>query len=423
MINFLAHNDDTRNEMLDFISKSSIDDLFAQIPKQARMGELNLPDAMSEMQVQKEIKALAKKNNSDKISFLGAGVYNHFIPAAISQVASRYEFLTAYTPYQPEISQGTLQVMYEFQSMICNLTGMDVSNASVYDGGSACAEALLMASRITKKRKALVLNSLNPQYKKVVDTYTHANELVVDYCNLDEAKNLIKSGEYACLLVQNPDFYGNIKEINLGDLTETKTLLVVCADISSLAILKEPSEYGADIVVGDVQPLGIPMSYGGAHAGFMACREQYMRQLPGRITGKTLDTQGNEAYTLTLQTREQHIRREKATSNICSNQALIALCATLYLSLLGEKGFKQASVMSAQNAHLLAEKLSQNGVKVLSKDFYNEFVIQVENADAFLDNLDKKGIIGGLKLSDTEILVAATEMNTQEEIELYLSAC
>lgn len=419
MNNFLAHSIEDREQMLKDINVSSVEDLFSQIPKQARMSELNLFDAMSEMQVQKEIKALAKKNNTDMISFLGAGCYNHFIPAAISQVAQRFEFLTAYTPYQPEISQGSLQIMYEFQSMICNLTGMDVSNASMYDGASACAEAILMAVRVTKRNKALVSDAINPEHKEVIKTYAWANGIEIDWGFSNEK---IQSGEYACVLIQNPNFYGMVADVQFSEiLALSKTLLISCVDVSSLAVLKSPLEYSADIVVGDIQPLGIPMSFGGPHAGFMACREKFMRQLPGRIAGRTVDADGNQAFTLTIQTREQHIKREKATSNICSNQALVALCATLYLSLLGEKGFKQAGILSAQNAHKLAQKLEAKGIKVLTKDFYNEFVIETENADKFLADLKSKGIIGGLKLNEKEILVAATEMNTDDEIELYIS--
>lgn len=420
MKNFLAHNDETREELLKSISTASIEDLFNKIPNEARVKNFNLTDGLSEMQVQKEVKSLAKKNNTDVISFLGAGAYNHFIPACISQVAQRFEFLTAYTPYQPEISQGTLQIMYEFQSMICNLTGMDVSNASVYDGASACAEAILMAVRITKRNKALVSDAINPEYKEVIETYAWANDIEVDW----GIKEDVKLEEYACVLIQSPNFYGKIEEINLSDkLEEAKTLLVACVDPSSLAILKSPCEYGADIVVGDIQPLGLPMSFGGPHCGFMACKEKFMRQLPGRIAGRTLDADGNQAFTLTIQTREQHIKREKATSNICSNQALMALCATLYLSLLGEKGFKQACSLSAQNAHKLSKMLESKGIKTLYKDFYNEFVIEVDNADKFLAKLKENNIIGGLKLEENQVLVATTEMNSEEELELYCKIC
>lgn len=417
MKNFLAHTDETRKKMLKEISVSSIDELFDVIPQKVRCTGLNLPDALSEMQTQKQIKALAKKNNTAMISFLGAGVYNKFIPACISQVAQRFEFLTAYTPYQPEISQGTLQVMYEFQSMICNLTGMDVANASVYDGATACAEALLMSSRITKKEKVLICENINPEYKEVIKTYCNAAGVEI---NWEIGTEKIKTGEYACVLIQNPNFYGEIIDFNLQKEFESlNTLLVVCVDVSSLSILKAPSEYGADIVIGDIQPLGIPMSFGGPHAGFMACKEKFMRQLPGRIAGRTFDADGNQAFTLTIQTREQHIKREKATSNICSNQALIALCAALYLTLLGERGFKQAGVLSAQHARKLSEKLAEKGIKTLNKNFFNEFVIQVDNSDKFLKKLRKNGIIGGLKLDEKRILIAATEMNSDEEIELY----
>ena len=414
MKNFLVHNDEVKAEMLKVCGVDKIEDLFADIPQYARMNALELPDAVSEMEVQRTIKSLAKKNRTDYISFLGGGVYNMFIPSAISQVAQRWEFLTAYTPYQAEISQGTLQVMYEFQTMISRLTGMDVSNATVYDGGTACAEAILMAKRITKKSKALVSENLNPEYKKVIGTYAWANEIQVEYFN----DLPIDTSDYACVLVQNPDYYGEILEVKPLD-----TLLIVCTNISSLSILKPPSEYGADIVVGDIQTLGIPQEFGGPHAGFIACREKYMRQIPGRLAGRTVDADGNQAFCLTIQTREQHIKREKATSNICSNQALIGLCATLYLSLLGEKGFKQVGYLSAKQAHKLSQRLSHKGIKTLNKNFFNEFVIEVNSsADEFLRKLKENSILGGIKLDEKRILVAATEMISDEDIEKYLQA-
>ena len=411
MKNFLVHNDEVKAEMLKEIGLNSVEDLFSDIPQEVRMRPLDLPEALSEMEVQKEIKTLASKNKTNYISFLGGGIYNKFIPAAIGQIAQRFEFLTAYTPYQAEISQGTLQVMYEFQTMISRLTGMDISNATVYDGGTASAEAILMAKRISKKTKALVSENINPEYKKVIDTYAWANEIEVEYFkNLPE-----NTADYACVLVQTPDYYGEILDIKPVD-----TLLIVCTDISSLSILKPPSEYGADIVVGDIQTLGIPQEFGGPHAGFIACREKYMRQLPGRLAGRTLDADGNQSFCLTIQTREQHIKREKATSNICSNQALVGLCATLYLSLLGEKGFKQAGYLSAKQAHKLSQKLSEKGIKTLNKNFFNEFVIKVENSDEFLKNLKANGILGGIKLDENHILVAATEMISDSDIEKYV---
>lgn len=413
MKNFLVHNDEIKQQMCKEAGINSVEDLFKQIPQSVRMKELNLPDALSEMDTQKIIKNMAKENNSDYAIFAGGGIYNKFIPACISQVASRFEFNTAYTPYQPEISQGTLQVMYEFQTMICRLTGMDISNATVYDGGTACAESILMACRISKKYKVCILNSINPEYKQVIETYTYSQHIKVDW--VDEIPSDTK--EYACVLVQTPDYYGEIIE----PIKSEDCLLVVCCGISSLAILNPPSEYGADIVVGDIQTLGIPMNYGGPTAGFMACKEKFMRQLPGRLAGRTLDKDGNQAFCLTIQTREQHIKREKATSNICSNQALIGLCATLYLSVMGEKGFKQASYLSSKNAHSLSEKLAKKGIPTLNKNFYNEFVIKVENADKTLAKLKENNILGGIKIDEDKILVAATEMNSESEIEAYVS--
>lgn len=411
MKNFLVHNDKTKQDMLSVIKSATIEDLFKQIPQKARMQTLDLPDAISEMEVQKVVKSLAKKNNTDYILFAGGGVYNKFIPACISQVANRFEFLTAYTPYQPEISQGTLQVMYEFQTMICRLTGMDISNATMYDAATACAESILMAVRISKKNKVLVSDKLNPEYIDVIKTYCWANDIELSL--FDEIPSQV--ADFACVLVQNPDFYGEIKEFKKSD-----TLLIVCVDTSSLSILEPPRD--ADIVVGDVQPLGIPMSFGGPHAGFIACKEQYMRQIPGRLAGRTVDADGNPAYCLTIQTREQHIKREKATSNICSNQALIGLCATLYLTVMGESGFRQAGYLSAKNAHTLADGLKSKGIKVLNENFYNEFVIEVENSDKFLANLKSKGIIGGIKIDDKRVLVCATEMNSKEDIDKYLGS-
>ena len=411
MKNFLVHNEETTQQMCKEIGISSVEDLFSQIPQSARMAELKLPEGLSEMETQKVVKALANANKTDYAIFTGGGIYNKFVPACIGQVASRFEFNTAYTPYQPEISQGTLQVMYEFQTMICRLTRMDVANATVYDGGTACAEAILMACRVAKKYKVCVLNSLNPEYKKIIETYTYSQGIEIDW--VDEIP--AETADYACVLVQTPNYYGEILEPKAVDC-----LLVVCSDISTMSILKPPAEYGADIVVGDIQTLGIPMNFGGPSAGYMACREKLMRQMPGRLAGRTLDKDGKQAFCLTIQTREQHIKREKATSNICSNQALIGLCATLYLSVMGEKGFKQASYLSAKNAHTLSEKLSAKGIKTLNKNFFNEFVIEVEDADKFLAKLKENKIIGGIKVDDKKVLVATTEMNSDDEIAKYV---
>ncbi len=413
MKNFLVHNEKTTQEMCEAIGISKVEDLFKQIPQSVRMSELDLPEGLSEMETQRKVKNLAKSNKSDFISFLGGGIYNKFVPACINQVASRFEFNTAYTPYQPEISQGTLQVMYEFQTMICRLTGMDISNATVYDAGTACAEAILMACRISKKYKVCVLNSLNPEYKRVIETYTNSQGIEVDW--VDEIPQATK--DYAGVLVQTPNYYGEIIQPK-----EVECLSIICCDPSSLAILKTPAEMGADIAVGDIQTLGIPMNFGGPSAGFIACREKLMRQLPGRLAGRTVDKDGKQAFCLTIQTREQHIKREKATSNICSNQALIGLCATLYLSVMGNKGFRQASYLSTKNAHILADKLKEKGYKILNTNFFNEFVLEVPNADDFLARLESNNILGGIKLDDKKILVATTEMISDEDIDLYIKS-
>ena len=413
MKNFLVHNEKTTQEMCEAIGISKVEDLFKQIPQSVRMPELDLPEGLSEMETQRKVKNLAKSNKSDFISFLGGGIYNKFVPACINQVASRFEFNTAYTPYQPEISQGTLQVMYEFQTMICRLTGMDISNATVYDAGTACAEAILMACRISKKYKVCILNSLNPEYKRVIETYTNSQGIEVDW--VDEIPQATK--DYAGVLVQTPNYYGEIIQPK-----EVECLSIICCDPSSLAILKTPAEMGADIAVGDIQTLGIPMNFGGPSAGFIACREKLMRQLPGRLAGRTVDKDGKQAFCLTIQTREQHIKREKATSNICSNQALIGLCATLYLSVMGNKGFRQASYLSTKNAHILADKLKEKGYKILNTNFFNEFVLEVPNADDFLARLENNNILGGIKLDDKKILVATTEMISDEDIDLYIKS-
>lgn len=411
MKNFLAHTDEIRKQMLDEISLASVEDLFKQIP--VKFKDFSLYNPKSEMEAQKEIKKLAKKNKTEYANFLGGGVYNKFIPACVNYVAQRFEFLTAYTPYQPEISQGTLQIIYEYQTMISRLTGMDIANASMYDGGSACAEAILMAHRIAKgkKNKALVSNLLNPEYKEVVKTYTWAQGIEVEW--FDELPE--NTTDYCCVLVQYPDYYGEVRA-----LVKPDTLFIVCANLSALAVIKPPVE--ADIVVGDIQPLGVPMSFGGPHAGYMACKEAYMRQLPGRLVGRTVDADGEQAFTLTIQTREQHIKREKATSNICSNQSLVALSATLYLSLLGEKGFREASILSANMAHALSKMLNGKGVRTMNKNFFNEFVVEVEDADKYLARLKEANILGGIKIDDRRVLVCATEMNTEEEILDYIEA-
>jgi glycine dehydrogenase subunit 1 len=429
MNNFKANSDETIKEMLASIGETSLDGLFSMIDKRAVMEKLNLPNALSEMQTQKEVKSIAKQNKIDYACFLGAGAYQRFIPAAISQIASRFEFSTAYTPYQPEISQGTLQVIYEFQSMICDITGMEVCNASVYDAGNACAEAMLMASRISGKDKILVSKCLNPQYIEVVKTYAHAGNITVEEVDTKDFKTdfnslqeKLLSGEYSALLIQNPNFFGTIEDVDILENIQRhpKTLLIACVEMMSNIVLKKPSEYKADIVVGDVQSFGNPVSFGGPYAGFIATLDKYKRQMPGRIVGRTVDGNGKQAFTLTLQAREQHIRREKATSNICSNQGLAILNAVLYLSLLGKTGTQQAAYLSAKNAHKLACGLKNKGYKILNDNFFNEFVLEVENAEDFISKLKVQKILAGYKINQKQILVCATETNTENEIENYL---
>ena len=411
MKNFIAHTDSTRESMLKAISCMTLDDLYKQVP--IKFQDFSMTNPLSELEAQRQIKAIARKNKTEYSSFIGGGVYNKFIPACVNYIAQRFEFLTAYTPYQPEISQGTLQIIYEYQTMISRLTGMDIANASMYDGASACAEAVLMSHRIArgKKNTALISERLNPEYKEVVKTYCWAQNINIEW--FDDLPS--DCSEYCCVLIQNPDYYGEIMEIN-----KPNTTLIVATNLSALAIIKPP--YETDIVVGDIQPLGIAMEFGGPHAGFMACKEVYMRQMPGRLVGKTLDADGEVAYTLTIQTREQHIKREKATSNICSNQSLIALAATLYLSLMGEQGFKETSIISANMAHALSKMLKGKGIRTMNKNFYNEFVVEVDDADNYLAKLKNANILGGIKLDNRRVLVCATEMNTEEEILSYIEA-
>lgn len=431
MYNFRANSENTTNEMLKSIGEKSLDDLFSMIDKKALMPDLKLADAMSEMDVQRNIKNLAKENKTEYSCFIGGGAYQRFIPAAISQIASRFEFNTAYTPYQPEISQGTLQVIYEFQSMICDLTGMEVCNASVYDAGNACAEAMLMAVRISGKNKILVSECLNPEYLKVITTYANAGNIEIETVTKNQFKtdiksitDKLKSGDYAGLIIQNPNFFGSIEDPDIIKSLEKhpKTMLIVCMDLMSSAILKNPSEYNADIVTGDVQSFGNTLSFGGPYAGFIATLDKYKRQLPGRIVGRTLDIDGKQAFTLTLQAREQHIRREKATSNICSNQGLAILNAVVYLSLMGEKGIQQAAYLSAKNAKILADALIKKGYTVANNNFFNEFVLEVKDSDIFIKKMKEKGILAGIKIDDKNILVCTTEVNTKEEIEQYINA-
>lgn len=419
MNNFKANPEAVIKEMLKSIGEENLDGLYSMVDKRALMDKLNLPEGLSELETQKAVKNLSKSNRTDYACFLGAGAYKRFIPAAVSQISSRFEFNTAYTPYQPEISQGTLQVIYEFQSMICDITGMEVCNASVYDAGNACAEAMLMATRISGKNQILVSKTLNPQYIEVIKTYANAGDITVEIVSDTSSINdKLSSGDYAGLIIQNPNFYGDLNEINVQK--HPKSVLIACIEMVSSSVLKKPSEYGADIVVGDVQSFGNSLNFGGPYAGFIATLDKYKRQMPGRIVGRTLDADGKQAFTLTLQAREQHIRREKATSNICSNQGLAILNTVVYLALLGKKGIEQAAYLSAKNAHILADGLIKKGYKILNNNFFNEFVLEVDNAKNFIEKMKQNNIIAGLYIDERKVLVCTTEVNTQEEIKQYI---
>lgn len=414
--------------MLKKIGVKSAEELFAHIPSNART-ELDLPEGVDELEAQITLKKLAAKNDTSFKSFLGGGSYNRFIPAAIATIAQRFEFITAYTPYQPEISQGTLQAIYEFQSMICSLTGMDVANASVYDGATACAEAVLMAVRTKRKNKILISDALNPEYKKVIETYCDGVDVTVDYLAVgdDFKTNAAEiSSDYAGVLLAMPNYFGTLEDIDkISELTRSAgALFIVCADIVSLSQIKPPSEFGADIVVGDFQSLGLPMAYGGPYGGYMAVKTAHMRQMPGRIVGASLDKEGKRAFTLTMQAREQHIKRERATSNICTNQGLMSLCATVYMSLMGQNGLSKVFLASVQNAKKLASKLTQiKGFELANPDFAHEFVIKLPiSADNFLIKMQAKGFLAGIKISDDKILICATETTTEGDIEAYAEA-
>lgn len=407
MYNFEALDEKDRQNMLISIGVESIDKIFDIIPDKAKMKELNLASGCDEIEAQKNLKKLSLLNKTNYLNFLGLGAKKRFIPSLISDVASRFEFLSCYTPYQAEISQGTLEIMYEFQSLMCTLVNQDVSNASVYDGAVACAEAILMAARLTHKNKAFVSSNINPNYLEVIKTYLWANNIEL-ITGIDCSDN-----DLCAKLYQTPDKYG---EFNKMPDKNNNELIIACVDLVSTALFEPPK---SDITVGDVQSLGIGLNFGGAYAGFIACKDKYKRQLPGRICGKTVDTEGKIAYCLTLQAREQHIRRQKATSNICSNQALVAFMANLYLRKLGKTGFIKIAQDSYNNAHLLKENLEKEGFKIKNKDFFDEFTIQIE-ADEFLKFMKENNILAGIKLNSKEVLVSVSELNDKEELDSYL---
>jgi glycine dehydrogenase subunit 1 len=403
-------------EMLKVAGVKTIDELFAGVePKLGRA--LDLPPPMSEMELGEHMAALSKKNRTLKC-FIGAGCYDHYIPSAVGHIVSRSEFYTAYTPYQAEVSQGTLQVIYEFQTYMCMLTGMDVANASMYDGATALAEAVFLARDATERGEVAVLTPLNPNYWKVLDTYCSAHGVKITAGLSDKS---------ACAVVQNPDFEGDVHDI-AGYAEKAHAagalLIVSVPDPTSLALLEPPGRCGADVVAGDAQSFGNPVSFGGPLLGFMALRKEHMKRIPGRLAGMTNDSAGKRGFILTLQAREQHIRRERASSNICSNQALCALAATAYLALMGKTGLRSAAVLSYKRSHALREKLGRLGFSLENKrPFYNEFVVKCPVAPAkIIEHLAKQGIAAGVDLGNDRMLVCCTEKITEEDIDGYAKA-
>lgn len=427
MGSYLPNTRQEQQEMLREAGYESFDALFAHIPEEVKVKELNLPSGLSEMEVISEMEEIAQKNKIFRHIFRGAGAYDHYIPAIVGSVVNKEEFVTAYTPYQAEISQGILQSIFEYQTMICELTGMDVSNASVYDGATAAAEAVAMC-RERKRTTAYISQTANPQVISVIKTYCYASgtEVVMvpekDGVTDKEALKEALNDTAACFYVQQPNYYGNLEDAKeLGEIVHAAgaKYIMGCNPIA-LGMIKTPAECGADVAVGEGQPLGMSLAFGGPYLGFMAATEKMLRKLPGRIAGETVDRDGKRAYVLTLQAREQHIRREKASSNICSNQALCALTAGVYLSAMGEEGIRKAASMCCSKAHYLQAELEKAGLKPkYSVPFFHEFVTVSEvKAEIILDALEKKGILGGLPLGEYEILWCATEKNTKAEIDL-----
>ncbi len=441
---YLPNTDADRKLMLESIGVESVDDLFTPIPEKVRLDRsLDLPAGLSEMELVRHMRALAGENlcTDACVSFLGAGVYDHYLPAAVDHMLTRGEFYTAYTPYQPEVSQGTLQAIFEFQTLVTQLTGMDVANASMYDGSTAMAEAALMAGRVKRKgERVLISEAVHPEYRTVVNTYIHtvgwemttipAVDGATDVAALKDAMD----DDVVAVLVQNPNFFGVVEAMDeLRELSEDmgKAQLVVACDPISLALLKPPADYGADIVVGEGQPLGNPMSYGGPYLGFFASTQKNIRAMPGRIIGQTTDVEGTRGYVMTLQTREQHIRRERATSNICSNQALNALAATVYLSLMGEEGLREVAEHSTQKAHYAARAIAElDGYELcFDRPFFKEFVVRCPRpAGEIVAQVLDEGILAGVDLGrfskDMEdcLLVAVTEKRTKDEIDRLVAA-
>jgi glycine dehydrogenase subunit 1 len=442
-LSYVLNTPDDQRAMLTKIGVASLEDLFQQVPAAVRLKRpLTIPQALSEIELTQHMQKLASRNKVDTraICFLGGGSYDHFIPAVVDAVAGRSEFYTAYTPYQAEASQGSLQAFFEFQTMICQLTGLDVANASLYEGGSAVAEAVIMALNVTPKRhKVVIAESVHPEYRQTLATYlanldAHVTTLSTPNGALDpEEVKAVIDDETVCIVVQHPNFFGCLEEVEaLSAAAHAKgALFIVSYDPISLGLLKRPGQYGADIAVAEGQSLGNPMTYGGPYLGLLACREEFVRKMPGRLVGETTDRNGKRCWVLTLQTREQHIRREKATSNICTNQGLMALKATAYLAALGPQGLRETAELCTRKAHYAAEKLAAiGGIHMrFDRPFFKEFAIQVRDlVPSLLERLLDAGYHAGLHLGRWYpqfadcITVAVTEKRTRAELDGLASA-
>lgn len=432
---YIPHSDTDREEMLATIGAKSIDELFREIPANLRVqGDLNLPPALDEHRLYAHLAEISKKNVNlmDVTCFLGAGIYDRYIPATVGATIARGEFLTAYTPYQPELSQGYLQTIYEFQSMVAEIYGMDIANASMYDGATSMAEAAILAYGIKGRTKIVVSGAVHPHYRQVLDTYcwsmglhvetiTHADGATTDLSAVDE--------EAACIIVQYPNFFGTIEDLNAvrKAADAAGAMMIVVADPIACALLKPPGHFGADMVVGEGQPMGVAMGLGGPMVGLFACKTDLVRRIPGRIVGRTTDHEGRSGFVMTLRTREQDIRREKATSNICTNEALMALAATIYMEALGKNGMTKVAEGSVRNTQYAIKRLSESGAKVkFNGKVFGEFVIELpKDAVAVRDALLEKGILAGLPLGsyypgmDNCLLVAVTEIRTKAEIDRF----
>ena len=436
---YLPLSDADRRQMLDVIGAGAIDDLFSDVPDEVLGGAYDLPDHAGELEVERALSAMAAKNRAAGAgpSFIGCGAYKHHIPATVDHIIQRSEFLTAYTPYQPEIAQGTLQYLFEFQTQVAALTGMEVANASMYDGSTGCAEAALMACRITKRKKVVISGGLHPHYERVTRTQLelHSDAISEPGVDVDASEDLIAriDDETACVIVQNPDVFGNARDLEpIAQAAHEKgaLLVAVVTEAVSFGALKSPGEMGADIVVAEGQSIGNPLGFGGPYVGLFATRQKFMRQMPGRLCGETIDAEGKRGFVLTLSTREQHIRRDKATSNICTNSGLCTLAFTVHMSLLGEAGLRRLAMLNHEAACKTADALGAiPGVEVVNQSFFNEFTLRLPvNAEGVVSKLAGEGVLAGVpggRLwpdnpdADNLLIVAATECARDEDIEAF----